>query len=231
MPETTWIDSGKTEAPGKVDTALGWIRNNRDTFIGSVVILLAAAIFGVYFFMHYRDLREAAWKNLFIAQQTGFGGNVPQAMTMLGEVETTYGNTSAAQFALMTKGDMLFAQDKFNEAAAEYAKLTEDKKVGPFAIYNLGKCKEAAGDLAGAQARYSDLLTRYPEHYIAPEAHFSLARAQELAGQLDLAKASYEKVMLLYPETSWAGQAKERLTAAEGKPQQPAAPAAAQPKK
>ena len=59
----------------------------------------------------------------------------------------------------------------------------------------------------------------------------AVPEADSFALRLDLAKASYEKVMLLYPETSWAGQAKERLTAAEGKPQQPAAPAAAQPKK
>lgn len=214
MPETTWIASNTAvEAPKKADLALDWIKKNRETFIGSIVILLAAGIFGVYFFMHYRDLRETAWKNLFMAQQAGFSGGTQQAMEQLGAIETSYGNTSAAPFATLTKGDILFSQAKFKEAAAEYGKLANaGPELAPVAIYNQGKCKEAEGDLAGAQAAYADILARFPEHFIVPEAHYSQARAQEISGGLEMAKANYEKIVLLYPETSWAAQAKARLT-------------------
>jgi len=211
MPETTWIASGKAEAPKKADKALEWIKNNRETFIGSLVILVAAIIFGVYFFMHYRGLRDAAWKNLFMAQQIGYSGNVAQAQEQLSAIETSYGSTSAAPYATMTKGDILFAQLKFKEAGDQYSRILNDKDLGPFASYNLGKCKEAVRDLAGAQAQYSDFLSKTPEHYLAPEVHASLARVQELSGAKDLAKATYEKIALLYPETSWAMQAKARL--------------------
>lgn len=212
MPETTWIASGKPEAaPRKADKAFDWIKNNRETFIGSLVILVAAVIFGVYFFMHYRGLRDTAWKNLFMAQQLGYSGNVAEAQKQLSGIEATYGSTSAAPYATLTKGDILFAQDKFQEAAAEFSKVLGDKELGAFASYNLGKCKEAAGDLAGAQAQYSDFLSKTPEHYLAPEVHASLARSQELSGAKDLAKTSYEKIALLYPDTSWAAQAKARL--------------------
>jgi lipopolysaccharide biosynthesis regulator YciM len=218
MPSETWIDSGTIEAPKKMDLALAWVKQNRETFIGAIVIALAVGIFAVYFFLHYRDLRETAWKNLFMAQQTGYGGNMPQAQTLLAEIETTYGRTTAAPYATLTKGDMLFAQGKFKEAGAEYAKITaRPENLAPFALYNLGKCKEAEGDLAGAQAQYADLLSKYPEHFMAPEAHYALARTQELAGSKDMAKATYEKIVLLYPETSWATQAKARLTASEQK--------------
>ena len=220
MPESTWIASGRAEAPKKADKAFEWIKTNRETFIGSLVILVAAIIFGVYFFMHYRGLRDTAWKNLFMAQQIGFAGNVQQAQEQLTAIEKSFGSTSAAPYATMTKGDILFAQGKFKEAGEEYSKILGDKIIGPFASYNLGKSKEAAGDLAGAQAQYSDFLSRTPEHYLAPEVHFSLARAQELSGAGDLAKATYEKIALLYPDTSWAMQAKARL---EGPaPKQPA---------
>ena len=218
MPSETWIDSGKTDAPGKFDLALAWIKQNRETFIGSAVITLAVGVFAVYFFLHYRDLRETAWKNLFMAQQTGYGGNMPQAHTMLAEIETAYSNTSAAPYATLTKGDLLFSQGKFKEAGAEYAKIAAGPaNLVPFALYNLGKCKEAEGDLAGAQAQYADLLAKNPEHFMAPEAHYALGHSQELAGARELAKATYEKVVLLYPDTSWAGQAKARLTAGEQK--------------
>lgn len=225
MPDTTWIAGGKAEAaaPGAVEIALAWIKKNRETFIGSLVILAAAAIFAVYFFMHYRGLRDTAWKDLFVAQQIGFQGNVAAAEQQLDGIAASFGSTSAAPYALLTKGDMLFAQNKFKEAAAEYGKVLKNKDLGPFALYDVGKCREADGDLAGAMAQYSDFLAKNPEHYLAPEVHSSLARVQELSGAKDLARTTLEKIVLLYPDTSWAVQAKAKLT-----PQQPAP---AQPKK
>lgn len=228
MPDTTWIHSGKPDAaPGRLETAIDWIKVNRETFIGSVVILLAVAIFAVYFFVHYREVRDTAWKQLFIAQQIGYSGNMQQAQTQLDEVVTSYGSTSAAGFATLTKGDMLYAQGKFKDAGAEYAKLLASKDLGPFALYDLGKCKEADGDLAGAQAQYSDFLSKDPEHFMAPEVQSSLARVQELAGAKDQAKTTYEKIVLLYPDTSWAADAKAKL---EGPAPKAAAPAQAKPR-
>jgi tetratricopeptide (TPR) repeat protein len=213
MPETSWIASGNLEtAPQRSDKALAWIKNNRETFIGGSVVTLAVVLFAVYFFVHYRDLRDTAWKNLFIAQQVGYAGNIPQAQEQLAAIEASYSNTSAAPYATITKGDIFFAQNKFKEAGDEYSKILKSKDLGPFAVYNLGKCKEAAGDLAGAQAQYTEFLSKNPEHFMAPEVHASLARAQELSGAADLAKSTYEKIVLLYPDTSWAMQAKARLS-------------------
>lgn len=213
MPDTTWISGGTIEhtGPTKTDQALLWIKNNRETFIGSLVILVAVAIFAVYFFMHYRGLRDTAWKNLFMAQQAGFGGNLPVAQQQLTAIETSFGSTSAAPYAMLTKGDILFAQAKYKEAAAEYSKVLTNKDLAPFAAYSLGKTKEADGDLPGAQAQYTEFLAKHPEHFIAPEVHSSLARAQLLAGANDLAKTTYEKISLLYPDTAWAMEAKARL--------------------
>lgn len=213
MPSDTWIASGKPDAaPAKTDLALAWIKENRETFIGSAVILLAVAVFSVYFMVHYRGLRDTAWKTLFIAQQQAGGGNFAQAQQQLTAIEASYGSTSAAPYATLFKGDMLFAQGKYKEAGEEYARLLKSKDVAPFAVYNAGKCKEADGDLAGAQVQYSDFLTKNPEHFMAPEVHASLARVQELSGGAELARTTYEKIVLLYPDTAWAMQAKAKLT-------------------
>lgn len=217
MPDTSWIAGGKIEhtGPSRYDLALHWIKKNRETFIGSLVILVAAIIFAVYFFTHYRGMRDTAWKTLFMAQQIGYGGNIAQAQQQLETIEKSYGSTSAAPYATLTKGDILYAQEKFKEAEAEYAKVLTNRDLGPFAAYNVGKAREAAGDLAGAQVQYSDFLAKYPDHFIAPEAHASLARLQELAGTPELARATYEKISLLYPETTWAMLAKARIAPAK----------------
>jgi len=222
MPSETWIASGKPDGTrGTFDLVLECVKKNRETVIGSAVILLAIIIFSVYFFIHYRGLRDTAWKNLFIAQQqTGADGNAAQALQQLTAIEASYGSTSAAPYATQTKGDLFFAQGKFKEAGAEYSKLLNSKDLAPFAAYSLGKCKEAEGDQAGAQVQYSDFLAKYPEHFIAPEVHASLARTQEISGNATLARTTYEKIVLLYPDTSWAAEAKAKLT-----PPAPPAPA------
>ncbi|MBU2573718.1 MAG: tetratricopeptide repeat protein [Elusimicrobia bacterium] len=214
MPDSTWLHSGTTEAPKKLDLAFAWIKGHRETVIGSLVILCGIAIFSLWFFFHYSDLREAAWKNLFIAQQVGYMGNFGEAAKQLDAIETNYQNTSAYGFAMMTKGDFLFKQNKFKEAADEYAVVAKQgsKNLLPFAVYNLGKAREAASDLAGAQEQYKDFLAKYPDHFMAPEAHFSLARTYELTRNQAETQKTYEKIVLLYPETAWAAAAKAKLT-------------------
>lgn len=230
MPDSTWIHSGTPETHSKVDLALAWIKDHRETVIGSLVIAAAVAIFGVWVGVHYSNLRETAWKNLFIAQQTGFSGRYPEAITQLDSIETNFARTSAWGFAALTKGDLLFRQDKFKEAAEEYAKVTAKgpKNLMPFAFYNLGKTKEAAADIAGAQGQYRDFLAAYPEHFLAPEVHLSLANAYALAGNMAEAKAAYEKIALLYPDTYWAMAAKAKTTPPQPQQKEAAAPKAAE---
>lgn len=212
MPDSTWVHSGAPQAPGAKNAVLVWIKNHRDGVLGSLVILAAAGIFGLWVASHRAGVRETAWQNLFIAQQTGGAGNFAEAAKQLNSIETNFGGTSAWGFAVLTQGDLLFKQNKFTEAAAEYAKVVEKgpKSLLPFALYSLGKTKEAAADLTGAQAQYTEFLTAYPGHFMAPEVHYSLATVYELAKNPVEAKAAYDKISLLYPETAWAAMAKAK---------------------
>jgi tetratricopeptide (TPR) repeat protein len=176
--------------------------------------------------LHYAGLRETAWQNLFKAQQAGYSGNFSEAAKQLDSIETNFGGTSAWGFAVLTQGDLLFQQNKFEEAAAEYAKIVAKgiKDLMPFALYNLGKAKEAAADLPGARDQYKNFLASHPDHFMAPEVHYSLASVYELSRNAAEAKAAYEKIVLLYPETSWAMMAKAK-TAPEQNDLKPPAPA------
>lgn len=227
MPDSTWIHSGTPEVPGKMDNVLAWVKDHRDTVIGSLIILAAAALFGIWVAVHHAGLRESAWKNLFIAQQTGYGGNFAEAAKQLESIETNFGRTSAWGYAVLTQGDLLFRQNKFKEAEAEYSKIAVKgtKDLMPFALYNIGKAKEAAADLPGAQGQYRDFLAAYPDHFLSPEVHYSLASVYELSKNADEAKAAYDKIVLLYPETSWAMMAKAKISP-EQKDLKPQAPAA-----
>lgn len=225
MPDSTWIHSGGAEAPKKIDLALVWIKEHRETLIGSLVIFCGAIIFSLWFFFNYSERRDTAWGTLFRAQQIGYGGNFGEASKLLDAIEANYKNTSAFGFSKLTRGDLLFRENKFKEAAVEFAAAgTGAKNLLPFALYNRGKALEAASDLAGAQAQYKDLLAKYPDHYLAPEAHYSLARAYELAGSPLEARTAYEKIALLYSDTNWSASAKAKLN-----PETKPAPEAAKP--
>ena len=193
MPDSSWIHSGTPQAPGKRNAVLTWIKGHRDAVAGSLVILAAAAIFATWVAGHRADLREAAWQNLFIAQQTVGGGNLPEAAKQLDSIETNFANTSAWGFAVLAQGDILFRQEKYKEAETEYSKIIAKgpKNLLPFALYDLGKTKEAAGDYPGAQGQYSEFLAAYPGHFLAPEAHYSLATVYELMNNAAEAKAAY----------------------------------------
>jgi tetratricopeptide (TPR) repeat protein len=190
--------------------------------MGSLVMLAAAAIFALWVGVHRAGLRETAWKNLFIAQQTGYNGNLTEAAKQLDSVETNFANTSAWGFAVLSQGDLLFRQAKFKEAADAYARIVTKgpKNLRPFALYNLGKAKEAAVDIPGARDQYKNFLAAYPDHFLTPEVHYSLANVFELAKNEPEARAAYEKIVLLYPDTSWAMMAKAK-TAPEQKDLKP----------
>jgi len=233
MPSETWVASQHAvETVKKTDKIYGWIRRNRETVIGSAVILLAVIAFAIYFVANYRSLRDAAWRNLFIAQQNAYSGNIENAQKLLTEIQKTYGRTSAAPFAALTEGDIFYALGRFDDAAVSYNKVLSsgEKTLYPIAMLDLGKSKEAKEDWTGARDVYFKFVEQYPNHYTTPEVHMSLANAYLKTGDTTAAKAAFERIAVLYPDTAWSAQAKAVLTAGEKKetPKTAAQPASKQ---
>ncbi|HBE88592.1 MAG TPA: hypothetical protein DDW67_05565 [Elusimicrobia bacterium] len=212
MPSSTWVASGEPEIRhSKTDTVVRFVKEKRETVIAASVVLVAAVILGAWFYLHYRQINDTAWKQLFIAQQTGFSGAYAESEKKLDEVVSGFSRSDAAPYAVMTKGDMLFRQEKYKEALEEYKKLVNGPAyMRPFAVYNTGKTREALALPAEAAADYRDFLAKYADHMLAPEVHFSLAAVQEKLGDAAGAKSTYEKIAILYPETSWSEAARQK---------------------
>jgi tetratricopeptide (TPR) repeat protein len=210
MPSSTWVASGEPELkPRRTDQVVNFVKQKRETVVAASVVLIAAIILGAWFYLHYRQINDTAWKQLFIAQQTGFSGAYAESEKKLDEVASGFTSSDAAPYAVMSKGDILFRQEKYKEALEEYKKLLAGPAfMRPFAIYNAGKAREAMGASAEAAADYRDFLAKYADHMLAPEVHFSLAAVQERLGDKEGAKAAWEKIAILYPETSWSEAAK-----------------------
>ncbi|MCG2725617.1 MAG: tetratricopeptide repeat protein [Elusimicrobia bacterium] len=209
-----WIESGAVRKASKSEIALKWIKENRETFVGSFVILIAAIILGSFFALRYSQIKKAAWKELFMAKQQAKMGKIDLANQSLAKIETGFSNTTAAGYAFLLKGDILFTQQKYEDAAAAYQKASDFAKpetIVPVALSNIGKSQEAGKDFDKAIASYKSFLERYPEHFLAPEAHFSIATIYEMQDKKDEAKSAYEKIAILYPQTLWSESAKTKL--------------------
>ena len=209
-----WIESGIVRKATKSEKVLKWLKNNRETFLGSIVIIIAAIILGAFFSMRYSQINKAAWKELFMAKQQARVGQLDAANKSLANIETGFSNTTAAGYAYLLKGDILFSTQKYDAAVKAYQQASDFAKpetIVPVALSNIGKTQEAQNDFNNAIVSYKSFLERYPEHFLAPEAHFSIATIYEIQNKKDEAKSAYEKIALLYPQTLWAENAKAKL--------------------
>ncbi|MCK5357948.1 MAG: tetratricopeptide repeat protein [Elusimicrobiales bacterium] len=209
-----WIESGIVRKATKSEKILKWTKNNRETVVGSLVILLAAIILGSFFTLRYSQVNKAAWKELFMAKQQAKMGKLDLANKSIAKIETGFSNTTAAGYAFLLKGDILFATQKYKAAVTAYQKasdLAKPETIVPIALSNIGKTQEAKKNFNEAIVSYRSFLERYPEHFLAPEAHFSIATIYEMQNKKNEAKSAYEKIALLYPQTLWAENAKTKL--------------------
>lgn len=133
--------------------------------------------------------------------------------------------------------DVLFLQESFAEAAANYESFRDlhpkHEKVG-YAMFRVGKSyfsdipSPLSRDLTPAQKSldaYNEFLKRFPQAPEAPEARKDLAEVRKILAEKELyvgdfyfkhdyyesARPRYKKILQLYPETGAAETAKEKL--------------------
>lgn len=213
MPDN-WIDKGTIQKASKSDKFFNWLRHNRDTAVGSFVLIIALVILGSYFSVRYSQIKQSAWEELFKARQMAYSGNIDASNKTIEKIAGSFAKTSAYPHALLLKGDILYRQGKYGEAVKEYKKVVADEKteyLSPIALYGIGKSEEAGKNPEKAKKSYEKFLKMYPEHFLAPEVHLSLARIYGQLNETDKAKSAYEKIAVLYPQTYWAQIAMARL--------------------
>jgi TolA-binding protein len=118
-------------------------------------------------------------------------------------------------------GKLYYSQQRYDEAAAAYAKVEKTSKaplIHSGALHGRAAALMQKGDYAGAAALLEELVDTYgkrtgkPEESLegeevadlapsVPNALFKLALCYREAGQADKAKAAAEKLVRIYPET------------------------------
>ncbi len=111
--------------------------------------------------------------------------------------------------ALFRSAEELFAQEKYEEAALEFARMAQDSpehSLAPRALNNAASAMEVAGNYDEASGYYEKLFTEYPDHELVPRAVYRVAVNSEWLFDYDKAVRHYQ---LFYDE--FAGPTPEPL--------------------
>lgn len=173
----------RNDAEAFIENARDWAKAHLEAvLIGAVV--LAAAIFGVVFFVNGRHQKALdAAKALNEAQ-----GLFQQAGSLTGPQ----------------------AVQAFNQAYAKYQSVAGSYEGTPQALAaRLGQANAllAQGKAADAEREYAGLDSRKPADAIGALAGFGRARALELQGKAPEAAAAYSQAAQAYPDSAVAGAA------------------------
>jgi len=197
------------------EKVIAFIKAHRDYVIGSLVSLIIVAVVGYAVAARMQSVRQTAWEKLFQAEQLAYADKVDDSFKVIAEIDKDFSGSDVWPYAQLLKGDTLFQQKKYADAAAAYENLIKRGKpalLQPFAYAGDVESLESAGNYSEAIAKAQTFLSKQPEHFLAPQIYLSMARSQELSGNAAGARESYEKVGLHYPNTYWAAMAAAKLT-------------------
>ncbi|MDD5629208.1 MAG: tetratricopeptide repeat protein [Elusimicrobia bacterium] len=202
-----------------MDRGLRWTLSNRRTAgIGAGAIAAVLLLGGLFLYSH-RARQSAAWDELSVANTMAYSGQADAAVKKIESLVEAYPGTTAAGYALLFAGDLLYHRERYADSQKYYEQLVErgqPRVLQPLALGGLALAQESAGQCRQAQETEERFLSAYSDHFLAPQVHASMARCLSALGQNDSAKAALQKIALQYPETSWASWAQERLKALGG---------------
>jgi predicted TPR repeat methyltransferase len=94
-------------------------------------------------------------------------------------------------------GNLLWDEQKFEEAVAAYAEACRLRPGYPQANWSLGKLLTKSGEHKAAIERFKIVVDAHPAD---PQAHFNLGRARRLAGETPAACDAYRRAIELSPD-------------------------------
>ncbi len=194
-----------------LSSIINYVKVHKKAVLTAVVILVLAGVIGYAYAAHVRSVEENSWAAYYKAQLAVMQN--PQEVTALDSVAQQFPNTSAAQYAQLLKGDLLYAGENYAQAADVYAPLlnSSNEILRTDAVLSLGAARQASQDYAGSISVLQDFIANNPKSFALPQAYFTLAMSQELAGQKQAAQETYQQILGSYPSSYFGKVAKDKL--------------------
>ena len=194
-----------------LSSTIAYVKTHKQSVITIVVILVLAALLGYMYDAHVKSVQEKSWAAYYKAQLAVMSD--PTAVTQLDTVSSQFPNTNAAQYAQLLKGDLLYAQENYAQAADAYEPLlnAHNETLRTVATLSFAAAKQATQDYERAIKEMTNFIQKNPKSFALPQAYFTLAMSQELAGKKQEAIETYKQILADYTKTYFGAVAKERL--------------------
>lgn len=194
-----------------LSNTVAYVKAHKQSVLTVLVIFVLAIVLGYAYNAHVKNIQEKSWAAYYNAQLAVMRD--PTALTQLDSVSQQYPNTNAAQYAQLLKGDILYAQENYAQAADIYESLLNAKNetLRTVATLSLAATKQATKDYGSAIKEMTNFIQKNPKSFALPQAYFTLAMSQELAGNKQEAIETYKQILADYTKTYFGTVAKERL--------------------
>ncbi len=194
-----------------LSSIITYVKAHKKAVTTAVVILVLAAVLGYAYNAHVKSVQEKSWAAYYNAQLAVMSD--PTSISQLDGVSMQFPGTNAAGYAQLLKGDILYAQENYAQAADAYEPLlnVHNETLRTVATLSLAAAKQATKDYDGSIKLMTQFIGKNPKSFALPQAYFTLATSQELAGKKQEAVETYKQILADYTKTYFGAVAKDRL--------------------
>lgn len=189
-------------------------KKNKQGVLTALVILVLAAAVGSFWTAHQKKVAEESWAAYYTAQVALLTEGEDAGFKQIDAVAKDYAGTNAAQYALLLKGDALYENENFAQAADVYKQLADAKNPTVHSVAALSRAAalQAAQDYKGSVEVINEFIEKHPNHFALAQAYMTLASSQELAGNKEAALEAYKHLLEAYTKTYFGVYAKDKIS-------------------
>lgn len=178
----------------------------------AVIILVAMGI--TLYSNHCKAVSENSWAAYYNAQMALISEGPDAGFVQLDKVAADFKNTPAAGYAMLLKGNILYSQDNFAQAANVYKELlnSSNKMLATEAALSYAAALQGAQDYPASIEVMKNFIAKNSKSFALPQAYLTLAMSQELAGQKDEALENYKYLLENHTKTYFGTLAKDKIT-------------------
>jgi tetratricopeptide (TPR) repeat protein len=192
---------------------VNFCKKNKQGVITAAVILVVAAIIGSSYSAYQNKVAEDSWAAYYTAQVVMSTQGEQAGFKHLDDLAAKYKGTPAAQYAMLLKADVFYANENFAQAAEVYNLLADSKNETVYTAANLSRSAalQAAGEYHVAADGMNEFIKNNPNSFALPQAYLTLAMSQELAGKKEEALAAYKYLLENHTKSYFGTLAKEKI--------------------
>ncbi len=112
------------------------------------------------------------------------------------------------------RGHRLFAENRWNEAAVLFERVTESRRVPAAraeALFWAARTHDLAGEIPAAETHYREVVEKHPENYWYPESLHRLILIAINRDERGAALTQFEQLKRDTPESRWTGDSRRAL--------------------